>query len=785
MELSDRQVAVFRASVMSLAELAPDVSGVDERSIYNIRKNISNILFSVMVSSLSKNIDEETMDYINAESERLRSRVSNIKLISKYAESVFNTFSNIYQVFDIDDLEIYIFELRSLVVRFYNSGNISRKNIYDSWALGISENAGSFLEPIFNSGKYSQLYTLEYFKKIYNIYFGSDFSITASMLEIYLSCGVGPEYKFSIPKSNLEIERENSDYPSYVLKNAVKIFSSFNEKGEIYSYLKSLERVLVYEAPVSGDAATGEDLLGRRPLARALAGRIKEFYSASRFAVDFTFETGLKSSNGWAINLTAPWGVGKTSFLHMLDRALRQPTDSEDIQSNTDWIVIHFNAWDHERRRPPWWAMIENLYQSGLLQLKRLKSREQSKIDFESCWRRGYMQSDWALYALAGIFPVLFLGIMITIFGNADIGAVVSSASGVSALAATFYLYLRGLIFGGAQNANFHFELKRDPLRHSRRLFEGLITAVQGPVCICIDDLDRCDADYVVDLLEGIQTAFRHPNVVYVVAADRKWIKAAFEHRYSKAFGQVPTLGNPLGYLFVDKIFQDSIILQPPPEAVRVDYWHKVIGQDALAKQASNDARLEELKAQEEAEEAFKVAEDLEGIQAVARQASEDTNRSEIEKRAFRNKAFEAIAQSSEARRVAEHAFKHLHAIIPFNPRALKRLSNTLTLRMAEEVRSGQRVHETTLARWVVLEFSYPELADLLYENPEWASYLIDPKKFTQEEQAKCEALRPYVGEKAIRDIFVKTGEGLGQALSVDDVFIITQGRPREREASQ
>ena len=340
-------------------------------------------------------------------------------------------------------------------------------------------------------------------------------------------------------------------------------------------------------------------------------------------------------------------------------------------------------------------------------------------------------------------------------------------------------------MFGGAQFASFHFKLKKDPLDKARSLFKRLVECAECPICICIDDLDRCDADFVVDLLEGIQTAFRHPDVVYVVAADRKWIKAAFEHRYSKAFGQVPTLGNPLGYLFVDKIFQDSIILQPPPEAVRVDYWHKVIGQDELVKQASDDARLEEMKAQEEAEKAFNVAEDLEGIQAVARQASEDTSRSEIEKRAFRNKAFEAIAQSSEARLVAEHAFKYLHAIIPFNPRALKRLSNTLTLRMAEEVRSGQRVDATTLARWVVLEFSYPELADLLYENPEWANYLIDPEKFTKEEPVKCEALRPYVGEKAIRDIFMKTGEGLGQALSADDVFIITQGRPRDPDAPQ
>lgn len=537
--------------------------------------------------------------------------------------------------------------------------------------------------------------------------------------------------------------------------------------------------------PLQSDGLAEEDWLERRPLARTLARRIKEFYARRSDNTLPDLKTGLKSSAGLAINLTAPWGEGKSSVLKMLDSALRE----DKQEASQDWLVIHFNAWDHERRRPPWWAMIETLYQSGLIQLQTTKGRDQHAIDFQCCWRRGFLQSDWALFTLGGLLLALLLGVGVTLAGVSALGNMISLVSGAAALATTAYMSLRGLVFGSAQNANFHFELKRDPLRHSRRLFESLITAAQGPICICIDDLDRCDADFVVDLLEGIQTAFRHPDVVYVVAADRKWIKAAFEHRYTTAFGQVPTLGNPLGYLFLDKIFQDSITLQPPPEAVRVAYWHKVIGQDELQKRASNEALLAEMRAmeaaEETAEEAFRAAKGLDDIQALAKLVSEDESRSETQKRAFRNKAFEAIAQSSEARRVAEHAFKHLHAIIPFNPRALKRLSNTLTLRMAEEVRSGQRVDATTLARWVVLEFSYPELADLLYEYPEWASYLIDPKKFTQEEQAKCETLRPYVGEKAIRDIFVKTGEGLGQALSADDVFIITQGRSGDLAALQ
>jgi hypothetical protein len=59
-----------------------------------------------------------------------------------------------------------------------------------------------------------------------------------------------------------------------------------------------------------------------------------------------------------------------------------------------------------------------------------------------------------------------------------------------------------------------------------------LIESSGTPVAILIDNLDRCRGDYVVELLEGIQTLLRDetrdttddPMVVYLVAADRRWL---------------------------------------------------------------------------------------------------------------------------------------------------------------------------------------------------------------------------------------------------------------------
>ena len=90
----------------------------------------------------------------------------------------------------------------------------------------------------------------------------------------------------------------------------------------------------------------------------------------------------------------------------------------------------------------------------------------------------------------------------------------------------------------------------QDPLKRITGLFKVIVEKTNKPVCVFIDDLDRCQADYVVDLLEGIQTWFHHKNVAYVVAADRSWIKASFEARYGSFSNAVGNIGQPLGYLF-------------------------------------------------------------------------------------------------------------------------------------------------------------------------------------------------------------------------------------------
>ena len=140
-----------------------------------------------------------------------------------------------------------------------------------------------------------------------------------------------------------------------------------------------------------------------------------------------------------------------------------------------------------------------------------------------------------------------------------------------------FVLAGRALVFGSASSAKFYYDLSADPMKRITRLFRALVRLTKMPVCVFIDDLDRCNADFVVDLLEGIQTSFRARNVVYVVAADRNWIRSAFEKRYGSFSDHVGDGGQPLGYLFLEKLFQMSTPLPGMGKSTRESYWKGLI----------------------------------------------------------------------------------------------------------------------------------------------------------------------------------------------------------------
>lgn len=95
----------------------------------------------------------------------------------------------------------------------------------------------------------------------------------------------------------------------------------------------------------------------------------------------------------------------------------------------------------------------------------------------------------------------------------------------------------------------------------TRKLFTGLDHEFRGKrrVVIAIDDLDRCAAEKVVQVLEAVHLLFNFEMFVVVLAVDTRWLDQSLRIRYHQLLGD--TGATPSDYL--EKIIQIPMRLDP------------------------------------------------------------------------------------------------------------------------------------------------------------------------------------------------------------------------------
>lgn len=398
----------------------------------------------------------------------------------------------------------------------------------------------------------------------------------------------------------------------------------------------------------------------------------------------------IPDAGAFMAHIHGPWGFGKTSMLNFLRKEL--------TRGERPWLIVDFNAWKHHRIRPPWWSLISAVYEAALRAPDIHENRRLRRI-----WWSWRLRADWGPFVL--VVVLIAIG-AVGALGSAD--STVKLVSGLITAGAAIFAGMRVLSFGSAKAAQAYVELKTDPYKPVVSLYRQLVGTIGRPVAIFIDDLDRCESDYVVELIEGIQTLLRAELVTYVVAADRKWICAAFQKKYRDFEREIGEPGRPLGYLFLDKLFQISAGLPSLSANVRETYWDTLI--DHAPERGADDAPgLTEAAA----EARVRDINSMEGLQAVIEQADE------AEKPALRAAAAVQITRKSATEQTEPRLRRFARYLEP-NPRAMKRLVNAVSMAQARQFLEGrekERVRLETLARWTLLELRWPLLADYLADN--------------------------------------------------------------------
>lgn len=487
------------------------------------------------------------------------------------------------------------------------------------------------------------------------------------------------------------------------------------------------------------------DELGRARLAEVLAERMRRVRGEDTEA--FVVNRGgrrrklrddrrrARGAGSFMIHVHAAWGAGKSSLLRFLavdlrnrqrrepglmgalrrlGSAPRRPVSPELSQ----WVIVEFSAWEHQRLDPPWWWL--------LAAIRRAASRELWQINRgrwawfwvrDIAWRIWNSRVGWMTFAFVAGLGLLAWRLDWLGLEGSSLTALQTTAVSLTAIVAFATLVLgrirgtsRWLAVGSADDAVRFLRRAHDPLGVYRRRYRWLVRSTGRPIAVFVDDLDRCRAEYVVGLLEGIQTVFAAEPVTYVIAADRKWVCEAFETIYSDFDQAVCEPGRPLGFLFLEKTFQVSMEIPPLLHDQRVDYWRSV-SEPAASKPAASVADSRSTSWADELSWADSEQELVERVDAL-RYEPDYENVLRIAMRRLNSPALAAELEGS---------LREFAPLVESNPRSMKRLVNAYGIerdRLFREQRLPDDEERKRLVLFTILRLRWPLLAEHLLKTP-------------------------------------------------------------------
>ncbi|MFI7037277.1 P-loop NTPase fold protein [Microbispora rosea] len=453
------------------------------------------------------------------------------------------------------------------------------------------------------------------------------------------------------------------------------------------------------------DAPADHDMLKRTALANVLARQLRH---ARTETPDASF----------LVHVDGSWGTGKSTLLKLLAREL-----------HSDSIVAFFDTWRHVRIEPPWWALLVTI--------------RKAVVQHRPRWRRplfllrellARVRRDGAPQVLSGLLLVggallaallLRAGVITVRSVEPAFKTVTTVVGAAGALWTAGILLSRYAMWASARRARTFEDSHTDPMNDVAEHIAWLVRHAGRPIVVLVEDLDRCTADYVVNFLDSVQTLVRDVPAhwrrparrtpgwhapSFVVAMDGAWLRCAYENAYETFKSAVAEPGRPIGYLFLDKLFQLSVPMPRLGGANRDLYFGRLLG---VSVERPAPATAGQVRAALTAS-----SDEIEVLETLAKA---DPRVREIVAAQAVERILDAGVQD-----VSRHALAKFSRLLHSNPRAMKRFVNTYTVLRAVRVLEGSLVPTDTLALWTLLRIRWPELADYLEAHPEAIDLIME-----------------------------------------------------------
>ncbi|RJE72439.1 P-loop NTPase fold protein [Reichenbachiella sp. MSK19-1] len=430
-------------------------------------------------------------------------------------------------------------------------------------------------------------------------------------------------------------------------------------------------------------AAADEDELGRKRLVKSVTQSVNELF--------------VDHKEPYTILLNGEWGSGKSSMLNFFEEHLKE----------SGWEVIQYNAWENQRFKDPWWILIN--------QISKYASDKSLSGEFSShrYWKfkLQYRHKLWA-FLLIAVF-VVSAYFFSTSFSDpsSDSSYDIGFYTSLIGLVGTFVGVITGLVnnffFRSVSREELKKQFTEHPFEPIRKRFNQI--AEDNDLAIFIDDLDRCDVEATVSLLEGIQNLFKDRPVLYIIAADGRWVSNCFSQKY-RDFKCITNDGCTVGDKFLQKTFQLTLnVPKPDPDTLK-SYWDNLIGH-------------------------VKVKELDEGAEPQERPTEEVKKKDEGSgKNQKMDEKMDAIHEDIREN-IEKYLQKFLEYVVPDNPRQMKRFINqyevarkTLIVEGKEE-KYAKDEQSDKLVKYLIFSISYPSIADRLKKGEITKEDILDAKK--------------------------------------------------------
>ncbi len=315
------------------------------------------------------------------------------------------------------------------------------------------------------------------------------------------------------------------------------------------------------EITAHGDLATGKDRLGFTHYVDAFARLIED------------------TDPPLTIGIYGAWGTGKTFLMKKIVKRLNPGFEFEEDRklniwqkifclSKTPMPIVWFGAWNYNACDKLWAGLVKHIFlrieNSGLgrwyVQLSINLRR-----NLERQWRD--LRPKLLPYALIAI--VVGALMIRFVLNNQDAWAKAVSGSAAFLLLVSLVRQLASVFSTSAsqrivdlfattdyqEEIGFMGRIKQDLESFANSLPKGM------KVVVFIDDLDRCDPEKAVEVLEAIKLLLDFDRFIVFLALDARVITQAVEEHY----GKVLTEAEITGYEYLDKIVQIPFSIPEPP----------------------------------------------------------------------------------------------------------------------------------------------------------------------------------------------------------------------------